>query len=369
MAARIALVIDSFRGGGAQRMMVNLANHWVGEGYPVDFLVVTDEGPFRDLLDSNVRLRVLGARSALLSIHSIARYLRHSQPRVILSALTNVNIATIVASKLAGKNVRVVVSERNSFSSVARYSKNYRNRFLLPPLARITYPLADRIVGISKGVSEDLSAVLGIPADRITPIYNPVVVPGMSVPATSPNHCWYCGPRESPVLIASGRLVAQKDYVTLLRSMALLEDTGARLMVLGEGPERPHLESLVREMGLSERVSFVGFVADPLAYMGHADVFVMSSAWEGFGNVLVEALYCGLPIVSTDCPSGPAEILCNEGYGRLVPVGDAEALAAAIQQAILDPGDAKPRRKRANEFRVDVIAAKYMAVMMPGSTI
>lgn len=347
-------------------MMVNLANHWVGEGCAVDFLVVTDVGPFRELLSSRVRLRVLGAKSALLSIPSIAKYLRQSQPSVILSALTNINIATIAAKKLAGGNVRVVVSERNSFSSVARHSKNHRNRFLLPPLARMAYPYADDIVGISRGVVEDLSATLGIPATRITAIYNPVVVPEMmTAPMTTPDHRWFREPRAGPILIASGRLEAQKDYATMLSSIGFLGDTSARLIVLGEGRERPQLESLVRDMGLSERVAFVGFVTDPLSYIGHADVFVMSSAWEGFGNVLVEALYCGLPVVSTDCPSGPAEILCNGRYGRLVPVGDAEALAAAIQHALHDPGDAALRKKRANEFTVDVIAKKYMDVMMP----
>ena len=352
-------------------MMVNLANHWVDRHPSIEFLVASEQGPFRELLDPRVQLRVLGARSVFLAIPALAMYLRRAHPAVVLTALTNVNIAILLARILARQDTRIVISERNNFSSVARYSHSWRNRWLLPWLARLTYPMAEEIVGISRGTVDDLASSIGLPVDRMTTIYNPVVVPGMgSTDCTTAAavHPWVKQRMDVPLIIASGRLEPQKDYPTLLRAIRrVCVRRPVHLLVLGEGAERRNLEALASKLGIANNVCFMGFVDQPLAFMRQADLFVMSSAWEGFGNVLVEALYCGLPVVSTDCPSGPSEILENGRYGTLVPVGHDRLFADAIIASLDAPGSADERHRRAQAFSVSVIADQYMARMtVPG---
>jgi len=230
------------------------------------------------------------------------------------------------------------------------------------------YPQAHNIVAVSQGVAEDLSTLIQLSPDRVTVIYNPVITPNLLEQALAPlTHPWF-EREQPPVILGAGRLSLQKDFPTLLRAFALVrQHRPARLVILGEGEERANLERLAIELGIQNDVSMPGFVDNPFAFMAKASVFVLSSAWEGFGNVLVEALACGCPVVATDCRSGPREILDNGRYGRLVPVGDHEALAKAILETLDNPdfpADRQTRIQRAMEFSVDAAVDKYLKVLL-----
>jgi glycosyltransferase involved in cell wall biosynthesis len=220
------------------------------------------------------------------------------------------------------------------------------------------------VVAVSSGVAEDLVATTGLRREHITVIHNPVVTPELEERAQAPlEHAWFA-PGEPPVVLSVGRLVAPKDYPTLVRAFARVRAVRpARLVILGEGSQREALLALAAKLGIADDVTLPGFVANPFAYVSRCAVFALSSAWEGFGIVLVEALALGCPVVSTDCPSGPAEILEHGSHGLLVPVGDDEAMAQAILSAIEAPGDPERRKARAAEFAVDQAVDRYIETL------
>jgi glycosyltransferase involved in cell wall biosynthesis len=231
---------------------------------------------------------------------------------------------------------------------------------------RRVYPWADGIVSVSKGVGDDVSSVTGLPLERITTIYNPIMVHEiLEKSQVPPDHPWFI-PNAPPVILGVGRLVPQKDFPCLMKAFRRLRSVRrARLVILGEGRLRGELETLAKTLGISQDVSFTGFTQNPYAFMARASVLALSSAWEGFGNVIGEALACGCPVVSTDCPSGPAEVLKNGAFGTLVPVGNDKALAEAIL-AVLDKPPEKARlRSRASEFNIDIISKKYLQLLLP----
>jgi glycosyltransferase involved in cell wall biosynthesis len=228
---------------------------------------------------------------------------------------------------------------------------------------RQTYHRADGVIAISCGVADDLAAAIDMPRDHIQVIYNPAFLPNVIENSKlALLHPWFA-PHEPPVILAAGRLTAAKDFSTLIRAFARLHSVrAARLVILGEGEQRDKLEVLLKELDLASDVALPGFVDNPFAWMRRSALFVLSSAWEGFGNVLVEAMACGLPVVSTDCPSGPAEILENGRWGRLVPVGDVEALAAAMC-ATLDESEHPNVAARAAMFHSETAVEKYLKVL------
>jgi glycosyltransferase involved in cell wall biosynthesis len=362
---RLSLFCDDLEGGGVQRMTVNLANHLVAEAFEVDLLLARNEGPFQSLLDPRVNVVDLGSKRVLFSILSVMRYLRRRRPEGMLCAVTGVNVAGVVARILSRTKTRIVISERNHLSTASQNALGWRKRVLLPILARLFYGRADAVVGISNGVTDDLVDFIGLRRDLLTTIHNPVVTPDMGhLLQAEVSHPWLCQERQ-PVLVTSGRLIPQKDYPTLLKAFRdVRERRPCRLLVLGDGQDRAKLEGLAKHLGIDDDVDFLGFVAQPLAYMAKCDLFVLASAWEGFGNVLVEALYCGLPVVATNCPSGPAEILQHGSYGRLTPVGDVDALAAAISAQIEEPVDPRRQRRRSLDFSVQIICDQYLRLLL-----
>jgi glycosyltransferase involved in cell wall biosynthesis len=243
-------------------------------------------------------------------------------------------------------------------------SLRWKHRFL-PPLARRTYLMADAIVAVSEGVAQDLVAHAGVSRERITKIYNPVVTAELLVRAKEPlDHPWL-KPGEPPIILGTGRLVSPKDFSTLLRAFARVRaQRKSRLIILGEGNRRNELEYLAQKLGVSNDVALPGFVANPCAYMARASVFVLSSAWEGFGNVIVEALACGCPVVSTDCPNGPSEILGDGAYGPLVPVGDDAAMADAILAILESSTESGRLQARAAEFSAERAVDDYLDVLL-----
>ncbi len=359
----IALFLPSLRGGGAERMMLNLARGFAERGLTVRLILAKAEGPYLDRVPPGVQMIDLEARRVLMSLPGLVRYLKHRQPAALLSTLPNANVVALWARRIAGVPTRVVVRESNMLSQVARHTALTRVR-LLPFMARCFYPWADGIVAVSQGVAEDLAHITGLPLHRIRVIYNPVVTPELLEKAKEPvNHPWF-NPGKPPVIIGVGRLTRQKDFSTLIRAFALVRQRRpARLIILGEGEERPLLNTLIRELGLAGDVALPGFVGNPYAYVARAAVFVLSSIWEGLPNVLIEALATGTPVVSTDCESGPAEILENGKYGRLVPVGDVDALAEAILATLNAPLAGEILRSRAREFSLECITDQYLSII------
>jgi glycosyltransferase involved in cell wall biosynthesis len=236
----------------------------------------------------------------------------------------------------------------------------------MPWVMRSAYTRADVVVATSAGVADDLARAIQMPRSRIVVIYNPVVTPSMIKKSwESVDHAWITG-GSCPVIIATGRLTKQKDFPTLIRAFARLrEQQSARLIILGEGEDRERLQDLAAELRVEANIDFPGFVSNPYAYMRRASVFVLSSRWEGFGNVVAEALACGTPVVSTDCPSGPAEILEGGRWGRLVPVGDSASLSEAMVLALTEGRRGEEGRvRRAQAFTGEVAAKHYLAMLL-----
>ena len=361
---KLALFLPSLRGGGAERVMVNLARGFVERGLQVDLVLARAEGPYLSQVPKEVRVVDLGARRVLLSLPGLVRYLRQERPQAMLSTLNHANIIALWAKKLAHVPTRLVVREANTVSMEATNVATLKGK-LMPHLIRIFYPWADAIVANSRGVAEDLMKLTGLPPDNIKVIYNPVVTPELFVKAEEPlDHPWF-GPGEPPVILGVGRLTKQKDFPTLIRTFALVrKERPARLMILGEGEERPNLEALVRELGLEEDVALPGFVENPYKYMKRAAVFVLSSRWEGLPNALIEALALGAPVVATDCHGGSKEILEGGKWGRLVPVGDVEALADAIVDILSNSElHGETREQILQRFGTDYIVTEYLKVM------
>ncbi len=358
---RVAIFLPSLRGGGAERVMLYLARGFADKGYEVDLVLAKREGSYLSQVPENVNVVDLKAGRVFTSLPALVRYLRREQPVALLSAMDHSNIVALWAKRFARVRMRVVVSVHTIFSMGVKHS-NTRGR-LIPYIARWCYGWADGVVAVSRGVADDLSNTIGLPRERIRVIYNPVIVPELFELAKEPvEHPWFCA-GEPPVVLSVGRLTFAKDYPTLLRAFSLvIRARPARLIILGEGEERAGLEAMVRDLGLEDVVSLPGFAMNPYAYMSKAALFVLSSAYEGFGNVLVEAMACGTPVVSTDCPSGPAEILENGRLGQLVPIGDVEALSVAMAAALDNPSPTDVA-SRAMAFGADRAVLGYLATL------
>jgi glycosyltransferase involved in cell wall biosynthesis len=357
----IAIFLPSLAGGGAQRAMLKLAGAIAERDYPVDLVLAQATGPYLEQVPARVRLIDLQAGRVLASLPALMRYLRRERPAALIGVMMHCNLIATWARRLTGLPHSLMLTERNTVS--LERSRNRRAK-LLPLLARICYPWSDTIVAVSQGVADDMVATLGLPREGVQVVYNPIITPEFRRKAAeSLNHPWFA-PGAPPVVLGVGRLTEQKDFATLIRAFATVRRQGsARLLILGEGEERPALEQLVAQLGLTDDVSLPGFVANPYPYMQRAAVFALSSRWEGLPGVLIEALYCSPAVVSTDCPSGPREILADGRYGRLVPVADAGALAAAIQTALDAP--ARPLPAEAwRPFEQDVVVDQYLRLLL-----
>lgn len=362
----IALFIPSLAGGGAEKMTLHLAGELVRMGYEVDLLLVSKQGDYSEMIPVGVRAIELGPRRLLSCILPLAAYLNKRKPMALLSALTLANCVAIVSRALACSSVRLLISERNHLTTVTKSTERFSLRFL-PLVVGFLYPLADVVVGISQGVVEDLRTIAPkIKDEKLHVIYNPVITDDQILSPRSERapHPWLSD-GSYPVILAAGRLVPQKDFKTLLTAFSLLRaHRAARLVILGEGPQREELLTMAHSLGVSDDLLMPGFVSNTQDWYSRADIFVMSSAWEGLGNVLVEALFFGLPVVSTDCCSGPSEILDNGKYGMLVPVGDYENLATAISSTIESPIESSILKNRAMDFHVSRATKRYLRFVM-----
>lgn len=362
---KVTVFLPSLSGGGAERSMLNLAHGLADYGCKVDLVLAQATGPYMSDIHASVRLVNLNASRVLTSLPALVSYLRAEQPKAMVSALNYANIVAIWARRLSGVPCRVLVNEQNTISRSARSSTRRRQR-MVPYLAKHFYPWADYVIGNSQGVADDLSEVTGLPRSQIQMLYNPVITPDVRAKAHAPlKHPWF-EPGQPPVVLAVGRLTKQKDFPSLIRAFAQVRRTRpARLIILGEGTDRPALEALIDELGLASDIALPGFVDNPYAYMSRAALYVLSSRWEGLPTVLIEALYCGPPVVATDCPSGPKEILDHGRYGALVPVGDVAALSEAIAAGL---AGATPRSSEESwhPYSLEAVVEQYLDLMAPG---
>lgn len=364
---RIAIYTSSMKGGGAQRAMMNLAQGLCSRGYQIDLVLSKAEGPYLKELPEQVRLIDLNSKRVLNSLFPLVRYLRKERPVAMVSSLDYVNIIAIWARWLSDIKCRLVINEQNTLSKAALGAKKWRNRFT-PWLAKHFYPRADEIVACAEDVKEDLEQVLQGKANQIEVIFNSVVREMVLAKASQPApHPWF-QPGMPPVVLAVGRLSEQKDYPTLIKAFAILrKQRPVRLMILGEGHLHAELKQQVEDLQLQEDVSLPGFADNPFACMNQAELFVMSSRWEGMPLVMIEALCCGVPVVSTDCPSGPREILHKPEYGTLVPMNDPEKLAQTMADKLSQPRKSPPEASWA-QYEINHVVDRYLDLLFPVTT-
>lgn len=356
-APSVAIYLPDLSGGGAERLHVQLAGKLRASGLAPRFLLDRRAGDLLDAVPADCPVDVLDARRQIAALPRLVQYLRTSPPAVLIANMEHMNVMAVAARALARAPTRIVVTQHNSFSEQAK-RKSWQFR-ALPALYRAALPFADAVVAVSHGVADDLAARIGRARSTIDVIHNGVVTDDFDQRAAAePEHPWFAdGP---PVILAMGRLVAQKDFATLLQGFAAVAGrSDARLIILGEGPLRGELETVARTLGIADRVAFPGFVANPLPWLRRARLFVLSSRFEGFGNVLAEALACGTPVISTDCPYGPSEILERGRFGALVPVGNAAALGNAILATLSADPDHAALRVRGHHFSVTSCATAY----------
>lgn len=364
---RIALVLPDLAGGGAERVTLTLADEFVARGIAVDIVLMRCEGEFLKQVPPTLRVVDLKAPKIRNAPLAFARYLRAERPDAVIANMWPLTTACIVARALAGSKARVLVCEHVTLSNCFRDWGWLHAYFLRRSIAAL-HPFADVRVAVSAGVADDLAAITSIGRSHFDVVYNPIAVsPPTSDDAAAVGGAWqgWTGKR----IITVGALKEQKNQALLFHALArLLETVDARLMLLGEGLLRGELEALARKLGVANKIIMPGFVPDPMPFYRTADLFVLSSDYEGFGNVIVEALACGLPGVSTDCPSGPTEILENGRWGRLTPVGDAKALADAMAESLGAEHDREALRRRASDFLPSRAAEQYLQLLFPEPT-
>lgn len=361
----IAVYLAGMGEGGVAVAFANLVREWLDRGLNVEYVLSSMRDDYRARIDPRARLHSLGSGRTIRDLPGLMAYLRQRRPRALITAQPHNNVIAVWARALAARDVRLIISEHSTLSIHSARVADRKHR-LAPMLARMFYRHADRVVAVSQGVADDLVQTARLPRSSISVIGNPIVGPDfMAQAAADCSHPWLSEP-DCPVIMGLGRLHPAKDYPTLVRAFARLrQERPCRLIILGEGPARAEIEAEIAAHGLDGDVALPGHRDNPMGCLARSQLFVMSSAWEGFGNVLVEALACGVPVVSTDCRSGPAEILCDGQYGALVPVGDDEAMAKAMANALDHPPRAEDLRMRAADFATGTIAGAYLDVVLP----
>ena len=315
-------------------------------------------------MPAGVHVTGFGADHVAFTLGPLVRYLRARRPAVLFSALFTPNVVAVLAKRLAWVPTQVVITEHTLFSQAARHATGLKARLLMT-LARRAYRYAHGYVAVSNAAATDLAGSVGVARERIKVIYNPIVTPELRamMQCASADSCRRSDP-VVPLVVGAGRFAAHKDLTTLIKAFVRLrERRPARLVLLGEGDQRGRLEDAVAQLDVREDVQMPGFVDDPYDYFRAASVLVLSSRWEGFGNVLVEAMTCGTPVVSTNCPGGPAEILQNGTFGPLTPVGDAGALAEAVEDVLDAPLPASKLKRHARTFSLERAVAAYRSVI------
>lgn len=329
----------------------------------MDLLHVRKHGPRLNEPQAGIRAIDLGTRHTYSSLPAVIRYLRRYRPAVMLSDKDRVNRTALLARLLARVSTRLVLSSGTTIS-IDLQNRSRFERWLQRNSMGKLYPFADNVIVTSEGVADDMSRYTGLARHRIEVVPSPVIPDALlQEEQPTPDHPWF-GDASVPIILSAGELCGRKDFETLLRAFHLLrQQMPCRLMILGRGKRRDSLLKLADELGIGDDLSLPGFVDSPYAYMAHADLFAFTSRWEGLGFVLIEALAVGTPVVSTDCPSGPAEILQQGRYGELVPVGDVESLSRAMHQTLNQPLQPDILRQAALPYTISAATDAYLKAM------
>jgi glycosyltransferase involved in cell wall biosynthesis len=357
---KVAFFLPNLEVGGSEQVAVTLANEFSRRGIQVDMILAHAHGELLQQLHSDVNIVNLNARSFKASFFPLVSYLKKNQPAALLSWMDFSNIFAILAAKMVNPKPFVAIRIPTTLSrNIKPKLKNLIARFLF----HFIYPLADAIISVSGGAAEDLACFAWLPQSKIQVIYNPIISDKMLAQAAQPlSDPWFL-PGCPPVVLAVGRLDPAKDYPTLLNAFALVrQNMPANLLILGEGAVRDKLEALVQKLKLTDSVRIPGLMLNPFPYMSRAAVFVLSSVWEGLPGTLIQAMACGCPIVSTDCPSGPSEILDGGRYGKLVPPGNPSALSEAIIDALENDAPSIPD-DWLQQYTTTVAVQKYIEAL------
>ncbi len=386
----VAIFIQSLQGGGAERSTVNLANGLARAGVKIDLLLGNTDGVFTGDVSDKVNIVKIdktplwrslfsvspitlfflfllfllpGSPKPLRVVPALTAYLTRNRPAALMSVLDYGNVASIVAAESARTGARVVIGQRNYLSEEYKRRAGWRRMLVKPTLGHF-YKKANAIVAVSKAAAQDLSETLSIDDEKVFAVYNAVANDDLRRRSQEElAHAWY-GESRPPVILAAGKLKPQKDFVTLLKAFRKVKDVvDCRLVILGTGPQASELKTLAEDLKIEPFVSFEGFSDNPFKYMRNSDLFVLSSAYEGLPGVLIQALACGCPVVSTDCPSGPDEILEGGEFGDLVPVGDEVALADAIIANLRRPHDRRRLAQRGAFFSEEAALSGYLDVL------
>ncbi|MCL9817480.1 glycosyltransferase [Natronocalculus amylovorans] len=360
----IALFFPTFTPGGIERCFLNLAEGFLERGIAVDIVVADRRGSFESQIPDGVRVIDLRAGRVLKSIVPMIKYLRRYSPDVLLSGHTHANIVAVWSTKLSFTDTQVAIGVHSTPSLKKTKNGNIISA-AIDAILPVSYRMADHIIAVSKGSAKDISNVTGITESKISVIYNPVIGPNFDIKISEPiEHQWLQNDRLD-VIIAAGRLAPVKDFQTLIQAFKIIEETfpDTRLIIMGTGEQKGYLEDLIKKLGIENKVDLIGYINNVYPYLNRSDVFALSSRLEGFGIALVEAMATGTPVVSTDCPNGPAEILQGGEFGTLTPVGDETALASAIENTLLDPIDSIKLVNRAMDFEQSVIVNEYLSVL------
>lgn len=361
--SRIALFLPNLEGGGAERAYVELANRFVVRGHDVEFVLASAHGPYRSELSSLVKVVDLGGPCWLSLPGKLARYLRAARPDVLLSGLDVTNAVAAVATQLDGCRTRCVISQRNVIRSVWQLEHPLSWPFWLWLLRR-TYRRVDLVICNSSAAATEVIDDLGVPAERCAIVLNPVDMARISGLAAEPTQHPWLDEWAPPLLLSVGSFTPRKDTGTLVRAFAQLRrERACNLLLLGDGHERPMLESLVHELGVQDSVRMPGFVKNPFPWIARADVILSASLAEGCPNVLQQALALGTSIVATDCLGGTAEVLEQGRWGKLVPVSDPDSMADAIRAA-LDQPELTDGRVRARTFDLALTVDRYLDLLL-----
>ncbi|WP_169732515.1 glycosyltransferase [Derxia gummosa] len=358
---KIAVYLPDIRVGGAELSLIRLARGMARRG-PQVVLVVHDTHPDTLHLAAGLEVVSLDVKRTFAAVRQLARFIAIEKPDVLLSGLPHNNLAAVAARKLARSKCRLVLTEHAPISNQIRAEGGWRFR-MLPTLIRRGYPLADAVVAVSRGVQLDLTAMIA-PQFRARLIFNPIIPEDVADLCAEPiDHPWLDRERYDTVLFV-GRLSREKRVLTLVRAFnrARRRRPRLRLLIAGDGPDRERIVQMIERLDLDEKVRLVGNIENPFAWMHRCKVFVLPSLFEGFGNVLVEAMAAGTHVISTDCPVGPREILQGGKFGTLVPMGDIEAMRRAITHAV--DRDALPEgaTEHAMGFTEDRAVSRYLAL-------
>ncbi len=366
----VAFFLPSLEPGGTERNVVNLVNAIDTQTYDISLVLGKKEGDFINQLQAGIPVISLGASGSLGLFFAFVAYLKKHQPDIFISAFPRINVICILAKLVSGTRTKVIITEHSVFSLLPVIAKSAPRRifarFFMPGLGALLYPFAHKIICVSQGIADDLVTTIHV-KNNLKVIYNPVISEAIYRQAAEPvEHPWFLDP-SIPIILAAGRLVECKDYPMMLRAFKLvLAKKPARLVILGRGPEEAALKKMAERLGIASSTAFLGFQENPFSYMAKASVFALSSLQEGFGNVIIEAMACGVPVVSTDCPAGPGEIIDHMVNGMLVKTGDEHSFAEAILRVLDEPQLAQALRlagkKRAEYFLVEKSVREYESV-------